>query len=127
MSKVIIPLLVYVAIMAITPGPNNLTCLFLGARYGKGGAKRFIFGSMVTLFAKGMMGALLAATLLDGGNRLSGMICKKIINRYIRSVNNVRQIGAVMTNRYFTKGAKELANATKILLWDRNKLIQMMQ
>ena len=55
MSKVIIPLLIYVAIMAITPGPNNLTCLFLGARYGKGGAKKFIFGSMITLFAKGMM------------------------------------------------------------------------
>lgn len=30
------------------------------------------------------------------------------------------QIGAVMTNRYFTKGAKDLANATGTLLWDRD-------
>ena len=30
------------------------------------------------------------------------------------------QVGAVMTNRYFTKGAKELAEATGTLLWDRD-------
>lgn len=30
------------------------------------------------------------------------------------------QIGAVMTNRHFTKGAKELAAATGTLLWDRD-------
>lgn len=30
------------------------------------------------------------------------------------------QIGAVLTNRYFTKGAKELAESTGILLWDRD-------
>ena len=32
------------------------------------------------------------------------------------------QIGVVMTNRYFTKGAKELAKSTGILLWDRDWL-----
>ena len=36
-------------------------------------------------------------------------------------------VGAVMTNRYFTSGAKELAKATGVLLWDRNKLLQMME
>ena len=36
------------------------------------------------------------------------------------------QIGVVMTNRYFTKGAKDAADATGVLLWDRNKLKQMM-
>ena len=30
------------------------------------------------------------------------------------------QIGAVMTNRYFTDGAKQLAAATGVLLWDRD-------
>ena len=30
------------------------------------------------------------------------------------------QIGAVMTNRHFTKGAKDLADATGTLLWDRD-------
>ncbi len=36
------------------------------------------------------------------------------------------QIGAVMTNRYFTKSAKELANATGTLLWDRDKIKQLL-
>ena len=35
------------------------------------------------------------------------------------------QIGVVMTNNYFTKGAVELADETGTLLWDRDKLIEM--
>ncbi len=35
------------------------------------------------------------------------------------------QVGAVMTNRHFTKGAKELAASTGTLLWDRDKLREM--
>ena len=35
-------------------------------------------------------------------------------------------VGTVMTNRHFTSGAKELAKATGVLLWDREKLLQMM-
>ena len=31
-------------------------------------------------------------------------------------------VGVVVTNRYFTQGAKEAANATGVLLWDRSKL-----
>ena len=34
-------------------------------------------------------------------------------------------VGVVMTNRHFTSGAKELAEATGVLLWDREKLLQM--
>lgn len=34
-------------------------------------------------------------------------------------------IGVVMTNRFFTPGAKEAAKATGILLWDREKLIEL--
>lgn len=37
------------------------------------------------------------------------------------------QIGAVMTNRHFTTGAKKAAEATGTLLWDRDKLIEMLQ
>lgn len=52
-------------------------------------------------------------------------------NKPVQEVNTGKtiyncQIGAVMTNRYFTKGAKEAASATGVLLWDRDKLIQMM-
>lgn len=35
------------------------------------------------------------------------------------------QVGVVMTNRHFTKGARELAESTRVLLWDRDKLISM--
>ena len=36
-------------------------------------------------------------------------------------------IGVVMTNRYFTVGAKQAADATGTLLWDRDDLIKMAQ
>ena len=36
------------------------------------------------------------------------------------------QIGVVMTNRHFTAGAKELAEATGVLLWDRDRLVEML-
>ena len=34
-------------------------------------------------------------------------------------------VGVVMTNNYFTAGAKQLAEKNGILLWDRDKLQQM--
>ena len=36
-------------------------------------------------------------------------------------------IGAVMTNRYFTQGAKELAKKTGTLLWDRDYIERMLE
>ena len=36
------------------------------------------------------------------------------------------QVGVVMTNRYFTKSAKKLANETGTLLWDRERIKQML-
>lgn len=36
-------------------------------------------------------------------------------------------VGVFMTNRFFTAGAKEAAEATGILLWDRNKLIDLVK
>lgn len=36
------------------------------------------------------------------------------------------QVGVVMTNRHFTAGAKALAEATGVLLWDRDTLEQML-
>lgn len=53
-------------------------------------------------------------------------------NKPIQEVNTGRsiyrcQLGVVMTNRYFTNGAKDAAEATGILLWDRDKLRLMME
>lgn len=46
---------IYLAIQAITPGPNNLTCLYLGANYGFKGAQRFFISSSVFLFIKSLL------------------------------------------------------------------------
>lgn len=35
-------------------------------------------------------------------------------------------VGVVITNSYFTSGAKDLAKSTGILLWDRDRLMEMM-
>lgn len=37
------------------------------------------------------------------------------------------QIGAVLTNRYFSKGARDLANANGVLLWDRDWIMAQLQ
>ena len=36
-------------------------------------------------------------------------------------------VGVVMTNRYFTKGAQELAERTHVLLWNRDTIASMMR
>ena len=36
-------------------------------------------------------------------------------------------VAAVLTNRHFTKSAKELSEANKVLLWDREKLEEFIQ
>ena len=36
------------------------------------------------------------------------------------------QVGVVMTNQYFTAGAKQLAEKTRVLLWDRDRLMEML-
>lgn len=37
------------------------------------------------------------------------------------------QVAVVMTNRHFTAGAKALAEKTRVLLWDREKIIEMLK
>lgn len=53
-------------------------------------------------------------------------------NKPVQEVNTGKEIyhchiGAVMTNRFFTPGAKQAAEATGILLWDRNKLKEFIE
>ena len=36
-------------------------------------------------------------------------------------------VGVVMTNSYFTEGARKAAEATGVILWDRDRLEQMME
>lgn len=36
-------------------------------------------------------------------------------------------VGVVVTNNYFTKGGRELADKVRVILWDREKLAEMME
>lgn len=58
-------LLVYMLVSSITPGPNNLTMLFLGARYGFKGSLKFMTGSMLTFIVKAVICGLLNLALAD--------------------------------------------------------------
>lgn len=51
-------MLLYMAVTMITPGPNNLTMMYLSARYGFRGTGKYFLGSALSLLAK---------TLLCGG------------------------------------------------------------
>lgn len=57
---------------------------------------------------------------------------QKLGNKPIQEVHTGKTIyhcdvAVVMTNNYFTPGAKEAATATGVLLWDREKLAQMVE
>ena len=49
------PLFLYLCIQCITPGPNNFTCLYLGAKYGLKGAVPYLIGSKTALFVKSIL------------------------------------------------------------------------
>ena len=49
----------YLAIFFITPGPSNVTVLYLGAKYGIKGSQRFIVGSALGFLIKFMLCAFL--------------------------------------------------------------------
>lgn len=56
-------LFIYILVGAITPGPNNFMCLYLGARHGLSGARRFLTGSMGSVFVKMLLCGLLNLAL----------------------------------------------------------------
>lgn len=62
-------MMIYIAVGAITPGPNNIMCMYLGARYGMSGARKFLIGSMGSVFVKMLLCGLLnlaLASLIPG-------------------------------------------------------------
>ena len=56
-------IMIYMVVGGITPGPNNLMAMYLGARYGMRGARRFIVGSMSSVFVKMLLCGLLNLAL----------------------------------------------------------------
>lgn len=56
-------MLIYMVATMITPGPNNLTMLFLGAEYGFRGTRRFLTASTICLFIKTLLCGLLNMAL----------------------------------------------------------------
>ena len=63
MMKIWLPMLVYTFLQAFTPGPNNLTSLYLGGAYGLKGARKFIIASLGSLFVKVLLCGLLNVAL----------------------------------------------------------------
>lgn len=58
-------LLLYMLVSSITPGPNNLTMLFLGAGYGFRGTFKFLTASMLSFLVKAIICGLLNLVLAD--------------------------------------------------------------
>ena len=56
-------MLLYLAVSAFTPGPNNLMCMYLGATYGLKGSRKFITASMASVFIKALLCGLLNVAL----------------------------------------------------------------
>lgn len=58
-------MLLYIAVSSVTPGPNNLMSLYLGAHYGLSGARKFIVGSMGSVLVKLLLCAALNLALAE--------------------------------------------------------------
>lgn len=58
-------LILYLSVMGITPGPNNLTCLYLGGRYGLKKSMRFIFASGACIFIKSVVCGVFSMALAE--------------------------------------------------------------
>lgn len=56
-------ILIYIVVGAVTPGPNNLMCMYLGAHCGIRGARRFLIGSVGSVFVKMLLCGLLNLAL----------------------------------------------------------------
>lgn len=69
--KIWVPMLVYLAVQSITPGPNNLTCLYLGGAYGLKGVKKFLTASMTCLFIKSFLCGALNAFLSGAAPKIT--------------------------------------------------------
>ena len=59
------PFFIYALIQCITPGPNNLTCLYLGGTYGLKGTSKFLIGSIATVTIKCFLCGALNLVLAD--------------------------------------------------------------
>lgn len=58
--------------------------------------------------------------------KYSSQVGLKAVQEVIASKSmNRSHVAVVLTNNYFTKGAKELAEKNNVLLWDRDKLIEL--
>ena len=59
------PLLLYIVITCITPGPNNIMCMYLGAHCGLRGARKFMTASIAMFFIKMLLCGILNVALAD--------------------------------------------------------------
>lgn len=60
-----VSMFIYMVIMMFTPGPNNITMLFLGAHYGIRGTRKFLTASAACLLIKSLLCGLLNLGLAE--------------------------------------------------------------
>ena len=58
-------LMLYIVITCITPGPNNIMCMYLGAHCGLRGARKFMTASIAMFFIKMLLCGILNVALAD--------------------------------------------------------------
>lgn len=75
-----LPLILFLLIQCGTPGPHNLTCLYLGAKHGLKGAAGFISASLCMVFLKAF---------------LCGWLNMLLLRRLPSIVNWIKWVGAV--------------------------------
>lgn len=59
------PLLTYLFVISITPGPNNIMSMYLSAHFGLRGAKKFIIASSAAFFLKVLLCGMLNVALAE--------------------------------------------------------------
>lgn len=121
------------------PTPDEMLCAadrLDGSGFEKWCAQLFVllgFSSVEMTKASGDQGVDIVATKDDVRYAIQ---CKcyssDIGNHSVQEVHAGKSmyachVGVVITNRYFTPSAKELAKVTGVLLWDRNKLKSIIQ
>ena len=60
-----IPLLTFLLITTLSPGPNNLSCISMGVQYGYKRSLIYIFGIVAGMVAQSLLSGLVSATLYD--------------------------------------------------------------
>ena len=107
-----IPLLTFLLITTLSPGPNNLSCISMGVQYGYKRSLIYIFGIVAGMVAQSLLSGLVSATLYDLFPRFETVL------RYIGAAYIIWLAFATLNSSYGSNknGAKPLGFKDGFLL-----------